>query len=503
MIKDRLLPGQKILHYVITEKIGKGGMGEVYKAFDGKLNRSVALKVLNLPNEIDQVEWAKRFLSEARILAKLNHPCFPTVFEIEEEPGFSFFAMEYLEGYTLKDFAMESNFSFDKLIRIIKDVALGLNYLHEQAIYHRDVKPSNLFITNTNELKILDLGIAKWHANPEEQETQVYQILGSLMYCPPEILDFQKFTVRSEIYSMVLTMVNIILGAPLYDGNSNEEIIKNVRFKHAIFPEPINRNLPSPLRDFLIRSLEKDPRDRYEGMHEVISVLDSLLEVLSKEFLSLPVYKIRDEKLHIDNKFLRKDYKKDHNIYTLTLFTGAPKLDKKEYEKKKHKKSVKKKRVEKNVKKFNISWSWVGLFLIIFMGVSSFLESDTPFINDSLPKVETLSNDISMLSIKNEIVLDKEDVIQNDSNLLKLKILLEEEGDSALLKELVETENLLLKADVQEIKVPFTRDLVNGLVFKFERGEREKVYRSLKLANRVLKRKVVIEEDKRTPASDE
>src|SRR5256714_3991895 len=203
-----------IAHYRILETLGAGGMGAVYKAYDEKLHRVVALKVLP-PEAISQEDRRRRFLQEARAASVLNHPHILTVYEVGEDDGKPYIAMEYIEGETLRQKIKSRRLPFNEALEIAIQIAEGLGKAHEAGIIHRDLKPENLMIRRDGYAKILDFGLAKLAAQREralvadsEQktllrvETESGTLLGTVNYMSPEQLLGQRVDRRCDIFSL-------------------------------------------------------------------------------------------------------------------------------------------------------------------------------------------------------------------------------------------------------------------------------------------------------------
>ncbi len=219
------IPEQTIAHYRIIELLGAGGMGAVYKAYDKKLDRVVALKLL--PTEyISQQDRRRRFLQEARAASALNHPHILTVYEVGEDDGKPYIAMEYVEGETLRQKIKSRAFQLKETLDIAIQIAEGLAKAHEAGIIHRDLKPENLMIRRDGYAKILDFGLAKLVARRERTlaadsaektllrvETESGTLLGTVNYMSPEQLLGQRVDLRCDIFSFGVVLCEMLTGS--------------------------------------------------------------------------------------------------------------------------------------------------------------------------------------------------------------------------------------------------------------------------------------------------
>ncbi|HEX6715533.1 MAG TPA: serine/threonine-protein kinase, partial [Pyrinomonadaceae bacterium] len=220
------LPVQTIAHYRIVEPIGAGGMGAVYKAYDNKLQRIVALKLL--PSEyVSQQDRRRRFFQEARAASALNHPHILTIYEVGEDEGRPYIAMEYVEGETLRHKIASNDLQLKDTLDIAIQIAGGLTRAHELGIIHRDLKPENLMISRDGYAKILDFGLAKLVAEREraivadsEQKTLVLGVetesgtlMGTVNYMAPEQLLGQRVDRRCDVFSFGVVLCEMLTGA--------------------------------------------------------------------------------------------------------------------------------------------------------------------------------------------------------------------------------------------------------------------------------------------------
>ena len=226
--------GSKISHYKILEKLGGGGMGVVYKAEDTKLHRAVALKFL--PPELTRDEETKqRFIHEARAASSLQHQNICTIHEIDEtDDGQLFICMDCYEGETLKEKIKSGLLKIDEAVEISIQVSQGLSAAHEKGIIHRDIKPANIFITDRNEVKILDFGLAKSSAYTKITRTDSTK--GTIAYISPEQAQGKEATHQSDIWSLGVVMYEMLTGRLPFEGDVDQVIIYSILDKE---PEKI------------------------------------------------------------------------------------------------------------------------------------------------------------------------------------------------------------------------------------------------------------------------
>ncbi|HEY0077905.1 MAG TPA: UvrD-helicase domain-containing protein [Pyrinomonadaceae bacterium] len=285
---NSIAEGTRIAHYRIIEPLGAGGMGAVYKAFDEKLLRTVALKLLTA-DSVAQEERRRRFLQEARAASVLNHPHILTVYEVGEAEGVPFIVMEHIEGETLRLKITQKALPCVEALTIAVQVAEGLSKAHEQGIVHRDLKPENLMISRDGYAKILDFGIAKLterrgallKADSAEKtliqvKTQDGMILGTIDYMSPEQLLGRRVDFRSDIFSFAVVLYEMTTGrCPFACGNRIDTM-------HAILheepkpPHALRSELPVELHRILSKALAKSPKERYQSIGELCSELKTL-----------------------------------------------------------------------------------------------------------------------------------------------------------------------------------------------------------------------------------
>ncbi len=269
-----LTQGTMISHYQIVEKIGAGGMGEVYLAEDTKLNRKVALKFLPA-NMAQDSDLRSRFTREAQATAKLNHPNIVTIYDVSEHLGRPFFAMELVEGQSLSELSKSSDLGVDRIIELAIQICDGLNAAHEKDIVHRDIKPSNIVIDAYGRPKILDFGLAAIQGG--EQITKTGSTLGTIRYMSPEQVQGKEVDHRSDLFSLGVVLYELISGRTPFEKDNEGATLQSITQDN---PEPLARyksDIPDELQRTVSKLFEKDPSLRYQSAAGVISDLKPLI----------------------------------------------------------------------------------------------------------------------------------------------------------------------------------------------------------------------------------
>jgi len=266
--------GKTVLHYKIIEKLGGGGMGVVYKAHDTKLKRLVAVKFLPQQVAVNK-ENRERFKIEAQAAAALNHPNIATIHAIEEHDDQIFIVMEYIEGKELMDIVgngPDRSLPINDVINYATQIAEGMKAAHKKGIVHRDIKSSNIMITDEGQVKIMDFGLAKMGGNA--QLTKQYSVIGTAAYMSPEQVEGQPVDERSDIFSFGVVLYEMLSGMLPFSGDYDVAVLYSIVNTDPAPLEEFNPSIPDQLKQVVSQCLKKSKNERYQTCAEVLSDLE-------------------------------------------------------------------------------------------------------------------------------------------------------------------------------------------------------------------------------------
>jgi len=282
------LVGQDLGRYHITEQLGEGGMATVYKAFDARLERNVALKIIRADMGDDGGDMLKRFEREAKALAQLTHPNIVHIDDYGEQGGMPYVVMDYLPGGTLKQ-KLGRPMPYDEAARLLAPIARALEYAHQQKIIHRDVKPANILLTQSGAPMLTDFGIAKILESKDHTELTGTGVgLGTPDYMAPEQW-FGKAEARTDIYALGIVFYELVTGRRPFSADTPAAVL----IKHVNDPLPDPRqfvgDLPGRVEQVLLKALAKNVEDRYQTMGEFAAALERLAAARPSDHAAMPV----------------------------------------------------------------------------------------------------------------------------------------------------------------------------------------------------------------------
>src|SRR5580693_3434104 len=287
-----ILPGRRLGPYEILSAIGAGGMGEVYKARDTRLDRIVAIKVL--PTHLaDRAELRERFEREAKTIASLNHPHICVLHDIGQQDGTDYLVMEYLEGETLAQRLLKGPLPLEQVLQYAIEISDALDKAHRKGVTHRDLKPGNIMLTKSGS-KLLDFGLAKLREDSapstplsqlptgKDPITAQGTILGTLQYMAPEQLEGKQADARTDIFAFGLVVYEMATGKKAFEGKSQASVISAIMSSD---PQPMSSLQPMtpPALDRVVkRCLAKEPENRWQSANDLANELKWIAEAGSQ-----------------------------------------------------------------------------------------------------------------------------------------------------------------------------------------------------------------------------
>jgi serine/threonine protein kinase len=261
--------------YRIVKELGKGNMGVVYQAHDPQIDRMVALKVLRA-DRVASEDFVARFLKEARAIGRLSHPRIVTVYDVGEDHGSIYIAMEYLKGEPLNEILQKGGLSLEQAVDIVIQVAQALDYAHKEGIVHRDIKPSNIILTPDHKVKLTDFGIARIEDSTAGYQTQAGEILGTPIYMSPEQVTGKKADGRSDLYSLGVLFYEMIVGRRPFTGSNLAAIFHSITHDIPESPAAADPFISRALSDHVMMCLEKLPANRFQTGAQLVEALGQL-----------------------------------------------------------------------------------------------------------------------------------------------------------------------------------------------------------------------------------
>jgi serine/threonine protein kinase len=273
--------GRHIGVYEVEGQLGAGGMGEVYRARDTKLNRPVAIKFLS--DVVADAAARGRFQREAQTASSLNHPHILTVHDVGELDGRQYLVTEFVDGGTLREWARADERTWSQIVELLVGVADGLAAAHAAGIVHRDIKPENILVAKNGYAKLADFGLAKLFEGTDADaptrtmtaaRTRPGAIIGTVAYMSPEQASGKPVDARSDIFSFGVVLYELLAGRQPFAGPTSLEVLQRIQHQP---PAPLTETVPAALRAVVEKALEKDPAARYQSMRELVVDLRRLV----------------------------------------------------------------------------------------------------------------------------------------------------------------------------------------------------------------------------------
>lgn len=277
--------------YVFGGQVGQGGMATIFRAVERESGRIVAIKLLK-PDNKDSHKNRKRFLSEINAIKAINSPYVVKAYDFAWNDKVQYIAMEFIDGHILKEYiGRRGRLTVDEAVEFAKQVSLGLHEMHQVKIIHRDIKASNIMITNHNQIKIIDLGIALH--DEANRVTQTDSIIGSVQYLAPELLDKEDANVQTDIYALGILFYEMLIGDVPFKENSGIETARKHQTTMIPHVNKIFDNIPQAVANVIIKATAKKSHHRYTNAYEFYEDLNT---ALSEQRMYEGVYQLTDKR---------------------------------------------------------------------------------------------------------------------------------------------------------------------------------------------------------------
>jgi serine/threonine-protein kinase len=277
--------GTTVSHYEIREKLGAGGMGVVYKAWDTLRERPLAIKFLKPERVVDR-EIVSRFKREGRNFSRIRHPNLVRVYALGREKGLIYIATEFVDGrnlYTILD--EDGPFDVKEALRVCSCAAQGLAEAHAARVVHRDLKPENIMIRNADKaVKVLDFGIAK-HLDASQVLTRIGSFLGTAGYSAPEQIRGEEIDHRADIFALGVILYEILTGKFAFDGRYTTDVLHATLKDRPVPVARVNADVINPIAQLIDKMIQKRPAKRLQTMNEVVEKVDDALVALESGFV--------------------------------------------------------------------------------------------------------------------------------------------------------------------------------------------------------------------------